>query len=276
MAAPTDSYLSYLLSRPLNEVWALFLLGLARIVPTVALAPFLGGKTLPDTLKVGLGIAIVVIFLPFLVVQVTTPLPLDLRFLALMAKEAILGAFLGFLITIPFYYVQAAGALIDHQRGGQSLQVTDPSTQTQTSPMGTFYNNMMLISFFLIGGPILFFDALFTSFKVLPPDQFFPSSFFDSSTPFWVTIFGLFNTFATICLQMAAPPLICMLLSDLFLGIANRMAPQVQISFLMWSFKAFIGIALVWAGWWLVLHQMDLHAIQWIKLFQKLVTNLLS
>lgn len=271
---PTDTYFSYILSIPLPDIWKVFLLGLARVAPTVALAPFLGSKMLPDSIKIGFGAALVFIFLPFLVVHYKNPVDYDITFMLLLFKEVVVGAILGFLIAIPFYYAQGAGALIDHQRGSQSLQVMDPSTQMQTSPTGTLYNDMLLVIFFSIGGPLFFFDALFTSYTVVPFDQFFPANFFDGSRPLWVLIFDLLNIVVTIALQLSAPALIAMLLSDLFLGIANRMAPQVQISFLLWSFKAFVGILMLWAAWWFVLKQLDVEAASWVKLFDKVVSGL--
>jgi type III secretion protein T len=75
-------------------------------------------------------------------------------------------------------------------------------------------------------------------------------------------------------LQLSAPALIAMLLSDLFLGIANRMAPQVQISFLLWSFKAFVEIAMVWAAWWLTIKQFEIEGNTWLKFFTKLIPTL--
>ncbi|NGX61210.1 MAG: hypothetical protein K940chlam9_00693 [Chlamydiae bacterium] len=269
-----DTYLSYVLSKPLLEVWYIFLLGLGRFLPAIAIAPFFGGKLLPDAVKVGFGIALTFIFLPYLIVQVKVPLTLDIQFMLLEVKEVIIGAVLGIFVAVPFYYAQGAGATIDHQRGAQSLQVMDPATQMRTSPTGTLYNDMMLVFFFFIGGPILFFEAFLTSYNVLPADQFIPASFFDSGSLFWMAIITMLNKIVTISLQLAAPSLIAMLLSDLFVGIANRMAPQVQISFLLWSMKAFLGVAIIWAGWWLVLKQIEFQADSWLKYFQKIVSGL--
>jgi type III secretion protein T len=267
----TDTYLSVLLSRPLNEVWNIFLLGLARIVPTIAIAPFFGGKMIGDVVKVGLGVCITFIFLPFLILSNPPSFTMDFTFMLLMAKEVVIGALLGFIIAIPFYYAQGAGALIDHQRGSQSLQVMDPTTQMQTSPTGTLYNDMLLVLFFALSGPILFFDGLFTSFSLIPLDSFFPPQFFDLKHPFWITMLGMLTTVVKIALQLSAPAILGMLLSDLFLGIANRMAPQVQISFLMWSFKAFVGIAMLFLAWWLVIKQLDAQAAAWLKMYSGLV-----
>ncbi|MCC5831957.1 MAG: EscT/YscT/HrcT family type III secretion system export apparatus protein [Chlamydiales bacterium] len=269
----TDTYLSVILSRPLNEVWNIFLLGLARIVPTIAIAPFFGGKMIGDVVKLGLGVCVTLVFLPFLILTNPDSFSMDVTFILTMAKEAVIGAMLGFFIAIPFYYAQGAGALIDHQRGSQSLQVMDPTTQMQTSPTGTLYNDILLVLFFAIGGPILFFDGLFTSFALIPLDAFFPPQFFDLKHPFWITIVGMLTTVVKIALQLSAPSIIGMLLSDLFLGIANRMAPQVQISFLLWSFKAFIGIAMLFLAWWLVIKQLDVQATAWLKTYSGLVKS---
>jgi type III secretion protein SpaR/YscT/HrcT len=269
-----NTYLSYVLSRPPSEVWKIFLLGLARIVPTIALAPFLGGKMMPDSIKLGLGVAIVLVFFPFLIVHNTHPIGSEMQFLLLVVKELVIGAILGFLIAVPFYYTQGAGALIDHQRGSQSLQVMDPSTQMQTSPLGTLFNNMLLVIFFQIGGHILFFDAIFSSYSLLPFDQFLPATFFDGTRPLWHTMISLASLTVRLSLQLAAPSLIAMLLSDLFLGIANRMAPQVQISFLLWSLKAFVGIGMVWLGWWLVIKQFNIESTSWVKQFTQIVRKL--
>lgn len=270
----SDNYFAYILSKPLPEVWKVFLLGMARIVPAIALAPFVGGKMLPDVFKLGLGLLIVLIFLPVLVLQYNHPITSDVVFMLLLAKEALIGSLMGFMISIPFYYIQGAGALIDHQRGSQSLQVMDPSTQMQTSPLGTLFNDMMLVIFFYIGGPLLFFDAIFGSYSILPFDQFLPPAFFDISRPLWIAVIEMCGIVVKVSLQLSAPSLIAMLLSDLFLGIANRMAPQVQISFLLWSLKAFVGIAMVWAAWWLAIKQFEIEGQTWLKFFTKLIQNL--
>lgn len=269
----TDTYLSYFLSKPVADIWVLFLLGMGRIVPIIALAPFFGAKILPDTLKIGIGIILVPIFLPMLIARSVGHIELDITFIFLMIKEVFIGSLLGMLVSVPFSIAQSAGILIDNQRGSQSLQVMDPSSQTQVSPIGLLYNNVLIAIFFSIGGPFLFFDAVFTSYTVIPADQLLDPAFFSSTKPVWHVFISLLTTMVTVALQLSAPSLIAMLLSDLFLGIANRMAPQVQISFLLWSLKAFIGVGLVWVGWWFVLKQLETQALNWVKMLVKLVVK---
>ncbi len=253
------------------DYFYLFLLAIARIVPIIALAPFLGGKMIGDVMKVGFGVALAAIFFPYLVTHQTAALTFNLAFIFLLIKEVFVGLLLGFLVSIPFHFFEGAGNLIEHQSGSQSLQVTDPSTQVQASPIGLLYNNVMVALFFSIGGPLLLFEGILTSYKVMPADRFLNPIFFSTHTPLAQSLFHILHNVMAFSLQLAAPPVMAMLMSDLFLGIINRMASQVQISFLLWSMKAYSGLLLIWAGWWIVIKQMESEGIAWMKMIDSVL-----
>ena len=75
----------------------------------------------------------------------------------------------------------------------------------------------------------------------------------------------------TLCIQLSAPALIGILLTDMFLGIANRLAPQVQIVFLGISLKSWVGIALMTAAWALILQVMGRESINFIQSMNRLI-----
>ena len=56
--------------------------------------------------------------------------------------------------------------------------------------------------------------------------------------------------------QLAAPALIMILMTDFFLGIANRLAPQVQITFLGMPLKSLLALTIVFFGWTLFNEEM--------------------
>src|SRR3990167_7635960 len=131
----TDSYLSLLLSLPQLQpmtVLAVFFLTLARVLPIISLAPFFGSKNVPATIRIMFGIALVAIFLPPNLLAIQKDIPLSAVFIGYFLKEMTIGFVLGFLSTVPFMLAQMAGSLIDFQRGAASLQVSDPTTHTQT------------------------------------------------------------------------------------------------------------------------------------------------
>ncbi|HSX03965.1 MAG TPA: flagellar biosynthetic protein FliR [Rhabdochlamydiaceae bacterium] len=250
-----------------------FILGLMRIAPIVSLSPFLGSK-LPGGVKMGLTIALVLIFLPHIAQTTTIPVTFDILFLFLSVKEIFVGLILGVLATIPFYIAQSSGVFIDFMRGSSALQVTDPFMQTQTSPIGILLNYVMVVIFFQLGGPFLFFDAIFQSYNMIPVDHVIHSYFFASTQPFWKMIFGLLTRFLAVSLQLAAPSIVAILMAEMFLGIANRLAPQVQIVFLGMSLKSLLGLGLLWAGWFFILKQMGNQSILWLHDLEKVLQSM--
>lgn len=269
----TDTYTGLLQQNTPMSLMTVFFLGLMRIAPIVSLSPFLGSK-LPGGVKMGLTFALVLIFLPHIALTATVPLTFDLSFVFLSLKELFVGFILGVVSTIPFYIAQSSGVFIDFMRGSSALQVTDPFMQTQTSPIGILLNYVMVVLFFQIGGPFIFFDAVFQSYNMIPADHLIHTYFFSSGQPFWKMIFGLLTRFLAVSLQLAAPSIVAILMAEMFLGIANRLAPQVQIVFLGMSLKSLLGLGLLWAGWFFILKQMANQSVLWLHDLEKVLQTM--
>lgn len=252
----------------------LMFLFLARMLPIIAQAPFFGARVLPHPVKVTFAISLFVIFLPQLL-QVTTSIPpFNTTTLALFAKELFVGFLLGLLISIPFIIVQAAGMYIDHQRGGASLMVNDPTIQNQSSPIGTMFNLIFISIFFLIDGPFLFIDAISKSYELIPPDLFINHRFFEHNSAFWQKSVTLFNQVMKISVQLASPALIAILMTDVFLGIANRLATQVQITFLGLPLKSLLALAVIFVGWKAFISQLVVESYSWLNVINEMITML--
>jgi type III secretion protein T len=228
---------------------SLMFLFMGRILPIIALAPFFGARVMPRPAKVTLAISLFVVFLPQLVTTIHQPLQFNFTLVLYLIKEIFVGYLLGFVISIPFIIVQNAGILIDHQRGGASLMVNDPLIQNQSSPLGTLFNFVLIYLFFAIDGPFLILDILSQSYTVLPPDQFLNPAFFDINSPVTMHIVHILGNVMILSTQLAAPALIMVLMADFFLGIANRLAPQVQITFLGMPLKSLLALVVVFLGW---------------------------
>lgn len=147
----------------------------------------------------------------------------------------------------------------------------DPSTQSQASSIGIMMNYYLIVLFYGLGGPLYFFDAIGSSFEVLPVDGFFPLAFYDKDHHFWNTMFDVLNQVFTMAIQLAAPSLIAILMAESFLGIANRLAPNVQIAFLGMPLKSLLGLTLLWAGWYVIVQKMGGFSIEWIHSLDKLL-----
>lgn len=252
---------------------AIFLLAMMRVAPIVMLAPFLGAK-LPGGVKMGLTIALTAILLPHLITTTTHPIAFNNLYIGYALKEVLIGFFLGFMASIPFYFSESAGVLIDFLRGSSALMVSDPTTQAQASPIGLLYNYVLLVLFFQIGGVFLFLSGVLTSYTIIPVDQFLSPELFTLSHPLWQTILHLLTKFTALSIQLAAPSILAILMAEMFLGIANRLAPQVQIAFLGMSIKSLLGIALLYAAWFFILKQVAAQSLLWLQDLDKLLPSL--
>jgi len=242
----------------------LFFLFLARFLPIIALSPFFGSRVLPHPVKLVFAFCMFVIFLPKLLIVSTKAIPFDTMILVYLAKELFIGLALGWMISMPFMIVQNVGIIIDHQRGGASLMVNDPTIQNQSSPLGTLFNLILIFIFWTIDGPFLFIDAILGSYDIIPPDQFINPAFFDKNSSFWEMQIALLNKVMVISMRLASPALLAILMTDVFLGIANRLAPQVQITFLGMPLKSLLALAVVCLGWNLFAAELGREAYAWI------------
>lgn len=269
----SGDFLSFLLNLPHVTpmgLLTLFFLGLMRIGPIVSLVPFFGAR-LPGSVKIGLAISLVVILLPQIATTATQTLDFDLSFVGYSLKEILIGVCMAFLAAMPFYIAQSSGSLIDFMRGSSSLQVTDPTMQTQTSSIGSLFNYIAVVIFFQIGGIFIFLDTLAYSFQILPVDQLLKASFFNLSMPFWKMILGVLTRLIAVSMQLAAPSIVSILMAEMFLGIANRLAPQVQIVFLGMSLKSLLGLGLLFAGWFFILKQFGNQTLIWLQDLEKVL-----
>jgi type III secretion protein T len=275
LISPTSDYMSFFLSikgmTPI-ALLAIAFLGLLRIAPIVSVAPFLGSK-LPGGAKMGLAMILTIILLPQMILSSKTNLSFDMAFIGYSLKELLIGSIFAVLAAIPFYIVQSTGVLIDFQRGSSAMQTTDPMLQSQVSPIGVLYNYILVVIFFTIGGHVYFVEMLMQSFAIVPVDGFISDSFFQANTPFWMMMMQLLTQFTLLTVQFSAPALVAILMADLFLGIANRLAPSVQIAFLGMSIKSLLGLILLWASWFFVLQQMQNKTIDF---YRQLMDSLIS
>jgi type III secretory pathway component EscT len=241
-----------------------------RVAPIVSMAPFFGARV-PAIVKMGLLISITFVLMPHIVLTSKTMVGFNVEFMFLCMKEFFIGVILAFFAGIPFHMAESAGIIIDFQRGSSALQVTDPSTQEQTSSIGVLYNYVLIVLFYEINGPFYFFNALFDSYTIVPPDVWLTKAFFSFNHPFWKEIWSVVGIVFAVGIQLAAPSLLAILMTEMFLGIANRLAPQVQIVFLGMSLKSLVGLAVLCAAWFFILQQLNKLTLLWMQNINKLV-----
>lgn len=212
-----------------------------RLLTTFLIAPFFNAEMINGLTRNCIVLVFSLILFPVMLPFVRAhELSLGL-IAAIVVKEAILGALIGYLAGLFFYAVGAVGHIIDYQRGASFASLMDPATGEQTSPLGSFLTQTTIILFFCSGGFILFLSGMYESYRVWPIATYWPH--FDPE-------FGRFflarvDEMTALTFLLVSPVLIALFLSELGLGLINRFAPQLNVFFLSMPVKSAVGMTIL-------------------------------
>lgn len=224
---------------------AILLAGLvcARMTPLVMLVPFLGGKAAPAQVKVGLALMLTVLVYPSVWLGASTTPESPVIVAALLVKELGVGAMLGFVTALIFYAVRMAGRIIDTSRGQTKAMSMVPQMKTQVSVTGNFLVQLFIVIFMVTGGHRLFLAALTRSFIHIRPYEFLTVDGQGGAIAFGIA--ELATEAIGLGLLLAFPVVAAILLTNIFLALVNKSAPQINVFFLGMPLKALVGIAVV-------------------------------
>ena len=217
-----------------------FLICLARVGAVFGSIPVFSGGQTPPQLRVGFALLFTMVTWPAVEGYMPTETYAPLELGVLLAKQTILGLMVGLLGQLVFMAAEFAGSLIGYQMGFAAANVFDPTTQRQVALISQFQGVMAILLFLSLDIHHLFLEALVASFEILPPGSLNLSG---GAIPFLVD----FTSYCmTLSIQLVAPILALLMLSNLTLGIMNRVFPQLSVFLL--SFPLNIGISFIVVG----------------------------
>jgi flagellar biosynthetic protein FliR len=236
-----------------------FVAVLARILGFMIVAPFFGGMNIPMTARVGLSVILTAVTVPYVAPVVGPALLMELKgggsfdLLLLALNQVLVGLMLGFCASFLFYAIESAGRIIDTQRGSNITDIIAPQTGERTSPTGQWLMMVALMIFLVSGLHLAMLEGFIQTFEVFPPtlglewlgDPLKASNDHPELTGVIKSFAELSGDSLLLTLQIAAPAMITLMLTDVLLGIINRGAPQVNVFALSQVVKGPIGIAAI-------------------------------
>jgi flagellar biosynthetic protein FliR len=228
-----------------QSFFVLFFLSFARFISFIYIIPFFGGRLVPTQVKIATATALVIITYPSLLAELPSegaPLGFGaVGFVGLLAKEVFVGFTLGFVASLVFEAVKVAGRIADLQRGSTMSELFFVTPfEERTSELGQFQLLLAVVIFLSTGAHRFFISALVRSFEFIPAMKFpHIESGWTPAAEFLTTMTG---SVLSIGIQLAVPVIITLLITDLFFGLINRAAPQVNVFFLSMPVKMWIGI----------------------------------
>ena len=212
-----------------------YLLAMVRAVAWVFVCPPFGNRSVPTIVKVGLAAALTLVVGPRLADQAV---PLEVGpLLSAAVLQVAAGLALGFLGVLLFATFAFAGGLIDLASGYSVAQLFDPGTQAPASIFGQFYAVLATTLLFAIDGHLLLVRGFLTSFEAAPLTSLSVDTLAKLLT-------GDITLFFVAALEIAAPLLAALFLSEAAMGLLSRAAPQMNIFQLGLPVKILVTLSL--------------------------------
>lgn len=219
------------------QAFPIFLLIFCRITAFFIVAPIFSTRGVPTVFKIGLGFFIALIV--FLSTAAEDAVALDGLYFLLIIREMLVGLLLGYVAYLFFTIVQTAGAFIDLQMGFGMANVIDPMTGVSTPMLGNFKFVLLVLIFLSMNGHHFLLDGIVNSYQWIPlSNELFQRFAEGSVTHFLVITFS--HTFL-LALQMSAPLVVALFLTDLGLGFLARTAPQFNVFVIGIPVKILVG-----------------------------------
>jgi flagellar biosynthetic protein FliR len=226
-----------------------FILVLARVSPLFLLAPVFSSKMLPARARGVAAVAISFGLAPWALHghHVT----LDVMQLAgLVVKELLVGLAYAFALGAVFAAVSVAGSMLDTAMGFSYGSLIDPITGNQSQMLSQLYAMVGILVFIAIDGDHWMIAGLARSYQLVPIDKF-PSlgAIVGGADKAFVSIFAS-------ALELAAPVLIAVLITDTAMGIVARIMPQLNVFAVGFPAKIAVGllimgVSLPFVGGWI-------------------------
>ncbi|EYE88807.1 flagellar biosynthesis protein FliR [Fervidicella metallireducens AeB] len=207
-----------------------------RVIAMLISSPVYSLRQIPSLVKVGISFSIAII-----VANVTdfsnVIIPNNIIDLAITcSKEIIIGIIIGFISTLIFNAVRASAQLMDFSIGFSMAQYYDPSTSGMSTPLERLFNWIALIIFVTFNFHHNILLAIIKSFEIISPGI----STMNSSS--FMVLMNTFSNFFFISIQLAAPIVIVLFITDFTLGLIARTVPQLNVFILGMPLKVIVGL----------------------------------
>ena len=217
-----------------------FILVLARVSPMFLLAPIFSSRMLPARARGVIAVAISFGLAPLALHGHTISLD-GMTLAGLIGKEILVGLAYSFALAAVFAAISVAGSLLDTAMGFSFGSLIDPITGTQSPILTQLYAMVGVLVFIAIDGDHWMIEGLARSYQLIPVTRF-PSvnELVGGADKAFVSIFGS-------AIELAAPVLLAVLLTDCAMGLVARVMPQLNVFAVGFPAKVVVGLLLIGA-----------------------------
>lgn len=220
----------------IGQVSAFFLV-FVRATAFIFSGPLFSFVGVPQLFKVGLPMALAVVLFPTVAANPETLPGYAWGFGLAVVSEIAVGLLFGVAATMILNSFRMAGQMIDLQIGYAMSSLVDPTSGMQNTLLARYVYLLAFIAFMALDGHHTLIMGLAKSYQLVPLNA---AVFHHGSVPLVLT--DIFAGAFTTALQIAAPVLAVLLISDLALGFLSRTTPQINVFLTGFLVKIMVGL----------------------------------
>jgi flagellar biosynthetic protein FliR len=221
-----------------GNVFAILLV-FARVGTALMLMPGIGSAYTPGRTRLLLSLGFSVAIAPVVRSQLPAEPPNVIDLFALIAGEAVIGAFLGTISQLFMGLLETAGQMISTQMGLSAAYIYNPQAAAQSTIPGTLFSLVAVVLVFATDMYQLLITALVESYRVFHYDSL--GMFGDMSD----SVAHLVGQTFTIAVEMSAPFLVVGLMLYTVFGLIGRLLPHIQVFFVTLPLQVGLGFMIL-------------------------------
>ncbi len=230
-----------LLSKLAGNELAGFILVLARVTPLFLIAPLFSSQMIPPHVKGLVAVGISVGLAPIALHGQHIPTE-PLTLIGLVVEGMLVGFGFAFTLSMLLAAVESAGSVIDVLSGFSYGNLINPVNGEESAVMARFYSLVGTLIFLVIGGDAWTLRGLDRTFQLVPL----------TGRPQLSSLLGgaeqAFSTVFAGALEVAAPVVVALLITDVAFGVVSRVVPQLNIFAVGFPTKVAVALLVVGAS----------------------------
>jgi flagellar biosynthetic protein FliR len=218
-----------------------FILVLARVTPLFFIAPLFSSAMIPPRVKGIIAVGISIGLTP--IAMHGQHVPSDtLAVAGLVIEGMLVGLSFAFALAVLLAAVESAGSLIDVISGFSYGTLINPMNGESSAVISRFYSLFGTMIFLVIGGDAWTIRGLGRTFELVP---------LTDAPRLGSLVAGVEQAFSTIftsAVEIAAPVLAALLITDVAFGVVARVVPQLNIFAVGFPTKVIVALLVVSAS----------------------------
>lgn len=232
-----------------------------RIGGCLMLMPGVGGRNLPPQVRLFLGLAVALAFVPatygLVAPQVEGASPA--RLLVMIAGEVGTGALIGLLARIYILALETLASFMAQAVGLAAMPGLSVEDNAPLPTLATLFTFAAVALIFMADQHLELVRGLFDSYRRVPPGALF------GTRPALVDLVDQLTAAFLLALRIASPFILYSILVNFAVGLINKFTPQIPVFFIAGPFVTAGGLLLLYASVEPLLSGFLLAFSQWLR-----------